>query len=113
MEKIKKYKVIASEILDAMAKEYNTPEDPVEYIAIKDENRGSYLLFSDGWVEDDRFYGCYVHIDVAANGKVWVRHDGTEDVVVDKLLDKGVPASDIVIGWHAPYERQYTEFAEA
>ena len=37
----------------------------------------------------------------------------TEDVVVDKLIAKGIPPADIVIGWHAPYERQYTEFAEA
>jgi XisI protein len=43
--------------------------------------------------------------------KIWVQHDGTEDAIADQLVEKGVPKKDIVLAYHAPYVRQYTEFA--
>ncbi|WP_333313505.1 element excision factor XisI family protein [Microcoleus sp. Z1_B5] len=44
-----------------------------------------------------------------ASGKT--RYDGTEDAIADWLVAKGVPKQDIVLAYHAPYVRQYTEFA--
>ncbi|MBE9104007.1 XisI protein [Nostoc cf. edaphicum LEGE 07299] len=31
--------------------------------------------------------------------------------MADQLVSEGVPKQDIVIAYHAPYVRQYTEFA--
>lgn len=47
------------------------------------------------------------------NGKIWIEEDGTEDGFASHLLEAGVPKSDIVLAFHAPWERQYTEFAVA
>ena len=52
-------------------------------------------------------------IEVKYNGKVYLRHDGTDLVLADKLLEKGIPASEIVLAFHAPYKRPWTEFALA
>ncbi|WP_319592610.1 element excision factor XisI family protein [Zarconia navalis] len=45
------------------------------------------------------------------NGKVWVEQDSTDLCVVDDLLAAGIPASDIVLGFHHPNKRKLTEFA--
>ncbi len=41
----------------------------------------------------------------------WVQYDGTEEAIADQLVAKGVCEQDIVLGYHAPHVRQYTEFA--
>lgn len=43
----------------------------------------------------------------------WGHEDRTDQIVVDKLLEKGIPKSDMVIGFHAPIMRGDTEFAVA
>jgi hypothetical protein len=48
---------------------------------------------------------------LSKNVKIWVQHDGTEDAIADQLVALGVPKQDIVLAYHAPYVRQYTEFA--
>ena len=50
------------------------------------------------------------HVDII-DGKIWVQHDGTEDVIADQLVEKGVPKQDIVLAYHAPNVRKYTDFA--
>jgi hypothetical protein len=44
-------------------------------------------------------------------GKIWVQHDGTEDAIADQLVEKGVPKQEIVLAYHAPNVRKYTDFA--
>jgi XisI protein len=56
------------------------------------------------------FYGCVLHIDIK-DGKVWVQHNGTERAIADDLMEQGVPAQDIVLGFHSPSKRKFTEFA--
>ncbi|WP_422387058.1 element excision factor XisI family protein [Anabaena sphaerica] len=51
-----------------------------------------------------------MHIDIK-NGKIWIQHDGTEVGIATLLLIKGVPKQDIVLAFHAPEMREFTEFA--
>lgn len=43
--------------------------------------------------------------------KIWIQRDGTEIGIANQLLDAGVAKQDIVLGFQAPYKRQFTEFA--
>ncbi|MCB0581913.1 MAG: XisI protein [Phaeodactylibacter sp.] len=113
MGKIEKYKAIARELIEEMAQLGAKPDSPVQTQVIKDEEGGHYLLFSNGWRGSERVYGCYLHIDVANDGKVWVQHDGTDVAIAEKLLEKGIPKIDIVLGFHAPFVREDTGFAVA
>jgi hypothetical protein len=45
------------------------------------------------------------------DGKIWIQHDGTEGGIANDLVDHGVPKHDIVLGFHAPFKRQFTDFA--
>ncbi|WP_287721272.1 MULTISPECIES: element excision factor XisI family protein [unclassified Microcystis] len=40
-----------------------------------------------------------------------MQHDGTAAPIADKLVARGVPKQDIVLAYHGPPVRQYTEFA--
>ncbi|NEQ99504.1 MAG: XisI protein [Cyanothece sp. SIO2G6] len=82
----------------------------VEAQAVLDTERDHYLLLHTGWRGNRRTHGCSIHIDIK-DGKIWVQHDGTETGIVNQLLEVGVPTDDIVLGFHSPNMRQYTEFA--
>lgn len=57
-----------------------------------------------------RVYGCIIHIDIK-DSKIWIQRDGTETGVANELVTAGVPKQDIILGFHAPYKRKFTEFA--
>ncbi len=88
-----------------------TPEgEGIAKQAIKDTERDHYLLLHTGWRGNRRTHGCSLHLDII-NGKIWIQHDGTEVGIATQLLELGVPAYDIVLAFHSPYMRQFTEFA--
>ncbi len=68
-------------------------------------------FFQHPWKDNNtRIYGCVIHVDIR-NDKIWIQHDGTEEAIADQLVEKGVPKKEIVIAYHAPNLRQYTDFA--
>jgi len=82
----------------------------IESQTVFDVPQDHYQVMNVGWDGNRRVHGCVLHLDIK-NGKIWVQHDGTEDAIADQLVAQGVPHQDIVIAYHAPYVRQYTEFA--
>lgn len=44
-------------------------------------------------------FGPVMHFDIQ-NGKIWIQYNGTEESVAERLVELGVPPSDIVIGFH-------------
>ena len=79
---------------------------------IFDDEHGHYMLFYTGWDGNRRVHVSVIHITLCGD-KVWVQHDGTEEGIVDELIDAGIPPDRIVLGFHHPNERKYTEFAVA
>ncbi len=77
-------------------------------IISKDENR--YLVITSGWEDGARVHTCIIHIDII-NGKIWIQSDSSEDGIALDLLAEGVPKEDIVLGFHHPKRRKYTDFA--
>lgn len=74
------------------------------------QDNNNYLLLSLGWQNDQRVHGCLVHVEIL-NDKIWIHRDGTEDGIANDLVAAGIPKSDIVLGFHPPEIRQYTEYA--
>ncbi len=110
MDKLSLYKQYIQELLTERAK-LRSPNDPVESETIFDTKSDRYQLVNVGWKDSStRIYGCVLHVDIK-DGKIWVQHDGTEDAIADQLVARGVPKQDIVLAYHAPHVRQYTEFA--
>ena len=84
-----------------------------EIIEAFDEEHGQYLLFTDGWQGEHRDYGCFMHLEVKQDGKIWLRRDGTDLDIGQQLLDENVAKSDIVLAFHSPQKRERTGFAVA
>lgn len=109
MAKIDQYRQYIREVIQRHSA---TPPSfgDVELQRIFDTENDHYQLVHAGWHKAYRQYGCLMHIDIK-NGKIWIQHDGTEVGVANELVELGVPKEDIVLAYHAPYQRQYTGFA--
>lgn len=82
----------------------------IEHELIIDRENDRYMLLSLGWEGVRRIHGCVVHMDII-DGKVWIQEDNTYDGVASELVAAGIPADQIVLGFHSAQSRQYTEFA--
>ncbi|MEM9356044.1 MAG: XisI protein, partial [Pseudomonadota bacterium] len=75
------------------------------------EKRDHYQWLHLGWRDEMlREFGAIVHVDIIGD-KIYIERDGTEVGIANELVDRGVPKSDIVLAFHAPYKRKYTDFA--
>jgi hypothetical protein len=113
VEKKQRYRLAVEAVLNELIEAFHAENDPVQTQVIRDQEGGHYLLFSNGWKGVRRIYGCFVHIDLADDGKVWLQHDGTDLVVGQMLLDRGVAKSDLVLAFHHPAMRKDTGLAVA
>lgn len=103
------YRTPVQELLKQYLKD--RPADPnVETQLIADETQDHYQLVNVGWIGDHRVYGCVIHIDIKGD-KIWIQQNMTEHPIAEELVSAGVPKEHIVLGFHSPYKRQYTEFA--
>jgi len=109
MGKVDHYRQLVQELLQAYS-EIKASNESVEAEAIFDPMRDRYQVVHVGWSNHRRVYGCILHLDII-NEKIWIQHDGTEGGIAQALLDRGVPKNDIVIAFHSPFKRQFTEFA--
>ena len=110
MDNLSLYRQYIQELLTERAK-LRSPIDPVVSETIFDTVSDRYQLVNVGWKDaSTRIYGCVLHVDIK-DEKIWVQHDGTEDAIADQLVARGVPKQDIVLAYHAPHVRQYTDFA--
>ena len=113
MDKLTNYRNIIKRILAAHAKPSGgAPNSEIEDFMIADEVRDHYLLFNLGWWERKRVRNFSIYVRIV-NGKFQIEHDLTEAGIATELLEAGVPKEDIVLAFHAPELRQYTEFAAA
>ena len=110
MEKLEKNKKIVLSLLEETTALF--PQDSYfEVMKIVDNKSGQFLIYTDGWDKTWRDYGCFFHIQVKPNGTVYLHHDGTDLELAESLIAKGIPKSEIVLAFHAPYKREMTEFA--
>lgn len=52
------------------------------------------------------------HFDIV-DEKIWIQQNNTEAMIADELVERGVPATDIVLGFVVPDARQFSGFAVA
>lgn len=109
MDKLTQYRRVIQEILQEYAAIKPSYGD-VEMELIIDPTRDHYQLLSIGWNKLERIHGTLLHIDIR-DEKIWIQHDGTEEGVANRLVEQGVPKGDIVLAFHPPYKRPYTDFA--
>ncbi len=113
MDKVAKYRQLLKQILSRHLELVNRrPVPGVDAELIIDEERDNYLWLTVGWSGDERIDGVTFFARIR-DGKFWIEEDWTEDGIATELVEAGVPKEDIVLAFHEPEMRAYTEFAAA
>ncbi|NEP50780.1 MAG: XisI protein [Moorea sp. SIO3C2] len=109
MDKLIQYRRLIQETLEKHSLVKLANED-IKVYKFFDTQQDHYQVFHAGWQNYRRVFGPLIHIDII-DGKIWIQHDGTEFGVANELVELGIPKNDIVLGFHAPFLRQYDGFA--
>jgi len=109
MDAVKGYAGIVKDLLRGYSK-IKPSVGEVETELVCDDEGGHYELMQCGWIGLRRVHGSVIHIDIR-DGKVWIQHDGTNEHIAERLVERGIPRDHIVLGFHAPYKRPLTAFA--
>jgi len=109
MDKISQYRACIQQILQQYTKRPRSYGD-IETQVIEDVTHNHYQVYHVGWHQDRRVHGCILHLDIK-DGKIWIQHNSTEIRIAAELVKLGIPKEDIVLAFHAPYRRQFTEYA--
>jgi hypothetical protein len=109
---VKHKKQIIRELIDRLAKvDATEPTDAT--IKVADEPGGHYLLFNNTWKDGRRYYGCFLHIDVTPDGKIWIQHNSTEIQIDQELICAGISPKNIILGFRSPEIRALLEKVSA
>jgi hypothetical protein len=111
MVELKEYRQVIQDLLTEI-RGYTDPSNPngIEEQVVFDTEHDRYLLIDVGWNQKEYVYGTLVHIDIK-NGKVWIQQNNTEINLAERLVERGVPKENIVIGLHSPFMRQFSGYA--
>jgi hypothetical protein len=110
MDKLNRYRQFIQLLLNDYAN--SSPKgDGFETEVVFDIPHDRYLVVRTGWENRRSMYGCILHLDLKNDGKIWIHYDGTEIGIANELVRLGVLNSDIVLAFHEPLLRQYTDFA--
>ncbi|KAF3889662.1 MULTISPECIES: XisI protein [Nostocales] len=109
MAKIDDYRNKIQQLLNKYTK-YKPSYGEVEVEPIFDTERNHYQILRVGWNNQKRIYGPIMHLDII-NEKIWIQQNTTEVDIALELIEMGVPKHDIVIGFHTPKMREFTDFA--
>lgn len=110
MEKSARYKELVKKILSDYVRLFSNPDSETEEILVADDIKGHYLWLGLGWRNGKRQNHQIVNIRIR-NDKIWIESDLTEQGIATDLLNADVPKEDIVLAFHEPSMRKFTEFA--
>jgi XisI protein len=85
-------------------------EEGIETQLVVDMERDHYLLLRVGWEGDKRVNHAVFQFDIKDN-KVWIQENNTDIEVDQDLEEMGISKQEIVVGFHHPLMREYSDYA--
>jgi hypothetical protein len=111
--KLAKEQCLIERIITDYAELYKRGDEAgVETVTVFDRERNHYLLHTIGWAKREHVWNTTIYVRIR-NGKFYIEIDWTEAGIATDLLAAGVSKEDIVLAFHHPSMRPYTEFAVA
>ncbi|MDJ1177627.1 XisI protein [Roseofilum sp. BLCC_M91] len=83
-----------------------------ESCLVFDEDHDHYLWIFMAWEEKKKIRNIHAHIRIK-NEKIYLEEDWTEEGIANELLREGISKEEIVLAFHEPESRKFTEFAIA
>jgi|JI9StandDraft_2_1071091.scaffolds.fasta_scaffold787612_1 XisI protein len=113
MDRLENYRSIIKQLLEDYRVQGLESDDPgTDRIVIADATTDNYLLLNVGWWQGKRITGATLHLRLL-HGKIQIEEDWTEKGITADLLQAGISRDEIVLAFHSPETRKYTEFATA
>ncbi|MBP0017896.1 MAG: XisI protein [Cyanobacteria bacterium SBLK] len=109
MDTVHPYHQTITEILQEYAKLPYAHGNLTRKLVIGEDSK-NYVLLTVGYLKGKRVHGCVVHLEVIGD-KIWIHEDGLEEGIANDLVRVGIPKDRIVLAFHPPEVRPYTEFA--
>ncbi|WP_428655190.1 XisI protein [Runella sp.] len=110
MEKLKKYQLILSELVESFAKAAFSVQPGLENQAITDMIHNHFQVVTLGWENGKFVFDILLHFDIK-DDKIWIQQNWTDVLIDEELIKKGVEKADIVVGFLPPYAREYAQLA--
>lgn len=111
MDQLEQYRQIIQQVLTRYVS-IPVANGEIESQIVFDTERDHYQVMDVGWDGYRRVHGCVLHLDIK-DGKIWVQHNATELRIAHELVAMGVDKDDIILGFQAPYAREFTGFGVA
>ncbi len=112
MDKVAHYSALIVQLIDEYA-QFAPSHGSITPMVSYDRQHHRYLLLNVGWNDTRRVHSLILHVHIS-DEKIWIEHDGTPPPgFAMALVERGVPKEDIVLAFHHPQKRPYTEFAVA
>ena len=112
MAEMKVYEQIILDVLQAERIERSANQ--VQDLVLADKESHHYQLLRTGWETNEYFVNKIIfHFHISDNGKIWLLANNTDVPITDELIKRGVPVSDIVLGFHPEKYSAYSGFATA
>ena len=108
MDTIMEYKDHIEEILKNYANRKPVNKPKLEYQIVTDLNRHQFILLVVGWHEHEYTHNWIFHLQLKGN-KIWIHEDLTDPGIKVLLMEKGVPESDIILGFVPDFERKTSQ----
>jgi XisI protein len=111
MDRLEHYRQSIKKLLKQYADSINKrPEPGVDVELVFDTENDRYLLLDVGWQETKRIHHCIFHFDIK-DGKIWVQENNTDIEVDEELGEMGISKKELVVGFHHPSMREYSDYA--
>jgi hypothetical protein len=109
MDKLAHYRESIKSFLRTYA-ESIANDSEIEVELVFDTENDHYLLFDIGWQKSRRVHDCIFHLDIK-DGKIWLQENNTDLEVDEELQEMGIMKDEIVVGFHHPSMRKYSDYA--
>jgi hypothetical protein len=112
MDKITRYRSIIEQYLNERARGSLATQPGAKAHLIIDREKDEYVFIWVGWSGYQYKHGMMFHLQII-DGKVWVHEDRTDIDIASRLVEAGIPKSDIVLGFVSPEVRETGGYAVA
>jgi metal-dependent hydrolase (beta-lactamase superfamily II) len=95
MDKITNYQNIVSDILKILATRIPVNKPNQKKHLVINEDRSEYILVSLGHTDHQYDYNVVAHLELK-DGKILIHEESIDPSIFERLMDKGVPETDIL-----------------